>query len=115
MNQKVGSRYSINKRGVEQHAKLNQLQAITNSDQGDPTMSNLFTAVSVEQQEIVAGGIVAVPNLLITKDVTYNFNGTDIDNTVSAGFFGAFADVDYKNINVGSTASDLVEQLYTIV
>ncbi|WP_016953580.1 hypothetical protein [Anabaena sp. PCC 7108] len=72
---KVGSRYSINKRGVEQHAKLNQLQAIT-KNQGDPTMSNLlFTEVPVAQQEIVAGGFgkyAFSKNYL--EDVTRNFS-----------------------------------------
>jgi hypothetical protein len=113
MTSRVSPRYSINKRGVEQHAKLNQLQAITQIKIKEISiMSNLFTAVSAEQQEIVAGGIVVVPDLSITKDVTYNFNNTSLTNNVSAGFLGASATVDYDNLNVGSTASDTVDQIY---
>jgi hypothetical protein len=47
-------RYSINKRGVKRQTSSKQLQAIQIKEY--LIMSNLFTAVSVEQQEILSGG-----------------------------------------------------------
>jgi hypothetical protein len=90
---------------------LNQLQAITQIKEIS-IMSNLFTAVSVEQQEVVSGGIVVVPDLSIAKDTSYNFNGSYLTNSVFSGFYGASADIEYSNFNVGSTASDSLDQIY---
>jgi hypothetical protein len=80
MTPRVSSRYSINKRGVEQHAKLNQLQAITQIKIKEISiMSNLFTAVSVEQQEIVAGG-------KISSGVESKYRSTDYEELTIKGF-----------------------------
>ncbi len=78
-------------------------------------MANLFTAVSAEQQEIVAGGqIVVVPDLDIEKAAYYNYNTSDITNDVFAGLLGSGATVEYDNINVGSSADDSLEQTYYV-
>jgi hypothetical protein len=55
MNYLITPRYSINKRGGKRLPSSKQPQAIIQIKENS-VMSNLFTAVSVEQQEIVAGG-----------------------------------------------------------
>ncbi|MFO5527166.1 MAG: CTB family bacteriocin [Cuspidothrix sp.] len=55
MNYLAIPRYSINKRGGKRQTSSKQTQAIIQIKENS-VMSNLFTAVSVEQQEIVAGG-----------------------------------------------------------
>ncbi|MFM2062554.1 MAG: hypothetical protein RLZZ507_2224 [Cyanobacteriota bacterium] len=71
-------------------------------------MSNLFTAVSVEQQEIVAGGITldeltgtafSEEILLFDTTLSSNRNGSTVDQFVFASdvFTDAFKDV---NINI---------------
>jgi hypothetical protein len=104
MTSRVSSRYSINKRGVEQHAKLNQFQAITQIKEIS-IMSNLFTAVSAEQQEIVAGGSITLDELAATTfseeillfdtNLSSNGNGSTVDQFVFASdvFTDAFKDV----------------------
>jgi hypothetical protein len=55
MNYLITPRYSINKRGGKQQPSSKQPPAIIQIKENS-VMSTLFTAVSVEQQEIVAGG-----------------------------------------------------------
>ncbi|MDB9473371.1 CTB family bacteriocin [Dolichospermum circinale] len=55
MNYLINPRYSINKRGGKQQPSSKQPPAIIQIKE-NLVMSTLFTAVSVEQQEIVAGG-----------------------------------------------------------
>ncbi|MFM5898928.1 MAG: hypothetical protein ACKPFD_06600 [Dolichospermum sp.] len=55
MNYLISPRYSINKRGGKRQQSSKQPPAIIQIKE-NLVMSTLFTAVSVEQQEIVAGG-----------------------------------------------------------
>ena len=48
-------------------------------------MSNLFTAVSVEQQEIVSGGVLAVPNIASIETGSYNAANLTIGSWFSVG------------------------------
>jgi hypothetical protein len=61
MNYLITPRYSINKRGGKQQPSSKQPPAIIQIKE-NLVMSTLFTAVSVEQQEIVAGGGSALLN-----------------------------------------------------
>ncbi|MFO5493544.1 MAG: hypothetical protein ACLBM6_13590, partial [Cuspidothrix sp.] len=55
MNYLAIPRYSINKRGEKRQTSSKQTQAIIQIKE-NLVMSHLFTVVSAEQQEIVAGG-----------------------------------------------------------
>jgi hypothetical protein len=74
------SRYSINKRGGKRQTSSKQTQAIIQIKENS-VMSYLFTAVSAEQQEMVAGGrrgrrpsIVVAPKIATVTQL--NINGT---------------------------------------
>ncbi|QEI42556.1 hypothetical protein BMF77_03166 [Dolichospermum sp. UHCC 0315A] len=75
-------------------------------------MSNLFTAVSVEQQETVAGGVVVVPDTSAREILTFNYNGTGFRSTSSAGINGPVTDTIYTNLSVNSAVDKSVFQTY---
>jgi hypothetical protein len=104
MTSRVSPRYSINKRGVEQHAKTNQLQAITKIKIKEISiMSNLFTAVSVENQEIVAGGVETA--LFATR---FRGRRTIQGGLAASGFDGSIAEGGQANENVRTNALTLL-------
>ena len=52
-------------------------------------MSNLFTAVSVEQQEIVAGGAATVPSVPFAFQTTfYDLKAREVTSGISSGQLG---------------------------
>jgi hypothetical protein len=78
-------------------------------------MSNLFTAVSVEQQEIVSGGVVVVPTIFAARDLQFTQNlallrsGTEVTGT------GARSANDFQFANINSRAIENVNLDYRIV
>ena len=75
-------------------------------------MSTLFTAVSIEQQETVAGGVVVVPDTSADESLSYNLNGTAYKSTSVVGINGAATETIYTNLNVNSALDKSVTQTY---
>ena len=76
-------------------------------------MSTLFTAVSVEQQETVAGGqIVVVPDTTATTFANFASNMTGFRNTYSVGHTGVVSDTTYVNNNTASSLEQSFGQTY---
>ncbi|MBS9392819.1 MAG: hypothetical protein HEQ29_06585 [Dolichospermum sp. LBC05a] len=66
-------------------------------------MSNLFTAVSVEQQEMVAGGVIA--NIIAgTENLLYSANQFTLQNNASVGPNGANATTGIADTSITSSA-----------
>ncbi|MEA5529566.1 CTB family bacteriocin [Dolichospermum sp. UHCC 0684] len=75
-------------------------------------MSNLFTAVSVEQQEIVTGGVVVAPDTTFSELLNFNQNTTLFNSQSSAGPGGVVSLIGYGNNNVASTLDKRASQIY---
>ena len=74
-------------------------------------MSTLFTAVSVEQQETVAGGaIVVVPDNTGREIINYGLNQTMVTSENFAGLQGVGSKTTYANNNVTSN----LDKLFTL-
>ncbi|MDD1415366.1 hypothetical protein MEN41_12220 [Dolichospermum sp. ST_con] len=99
MNYLMTSRYSINKRGGKRQTSSTQPQAITQIKENS-VMSNLFTAVSVEQQEIVSGGF-------DLANYTVLFNGVFSQQAgrATAGFNGGDAFGGQSSLSSNTVAS----------
>jgi hypothetical protein len=66
-------------------------------------MSNLFTAVSVEQQEIVTGGVIAL-QVAGTENLLYSANQFTLLNTASVGPGGVTTATGIADTSITSNA-----------
>jgi len=90
------------KRGGKRQPSSKQPPAIIQIKENS-VMSTLFTAVSVEQQEIVAGGaIVVVPDNTGREIINYGVNQTMVTSENFAGLQGTWSKTTYANNNVTS-------------
>ncbi|MFO5440656.1 MAG: CTB family bacteriocin, partial [Dolichospermum sp.] len=104
MNYLITPRYSINKRGGKRQPSSKQPPAIIQIKENS-VMSTLFTAVSVEQQEIVAGGAVVVPNISLAEAANFNGIVLSFDSQTTAGPNGAATTNIYRYTNIGANSS----------
>jgi hypothetical protein len=98
MNYLITPRYSINKRGGKRQPSSKQPQAIIQIKENS-VMSNLFTEVSVEQQEMVSGGIDG------TNSATF-FSGQQLLQAggTNSGFGGSTAAGGQASLRVNTAA-----------
>ena len=75
-------------------------------------MSNLFTAVSVEQQAIVSGGVglVLAPNLTLNEEATFGGLVTGFESQTGAGPTGAGTTTKYGFQYIGTNAKKQATQ-----
>jgi hypothetical protein len=102
MNYLITPRYSINKRGGKRQPSSKQPPAIIQIKE-NLVMSTLFTAVSVEQQETVAGGYdLAVYGTAFSGTATEQLGGA------SSGFLGSTAVGGQKALSVNTAAQTVL-------
>ena len=78
-------------------------------------MSTLFTAVSVEQQETVAGGVVVVPVIDATKDLEFTQNNAVLLNASEVNANSAKSTNIFYFANTNSRATEGINLNYRIV
>ncbi|MBS9385243.1 MAG: CTB family bacteriocin [Dolichospermum sp. BR01] len=66
-------------------------------------MSNLFTAVSVEQQEMVAGGVIAL-QVAGTENLLYSADQFTLQNNANVGPNGIITATGIANTSITSNA-----------
>ena len=73
-------------------------------------MSTLFTAVSVEQQETVAGGLLALPNIISNQSASYNLARFVIQSGLAVGpnGVGIVDTFDFTGINTNGNKNESV-------
>ena len=114
MNYLISPRYSINKRGGKRQPSSKQPQAIIQIKE-NLVMSTLFTAVSVEQQAIVAGGngfTIVAPDVEYEEKLNYSAIGTNLGGYSVAGPHGAYTSNGYWSGSIQSSVKKELEQTF---